>query len=289
MLKINNDEIKIVISDFDGTLRDGHNVIVQSDDVAAIRKVINDGVYFVLNTGNLPFEMKNSIENISPISNINKYIIVSNGNAIHNYLTNECKVSTYFDNKTTNQIINKIKNLELIYDITSYDLQTIYYSSSEYRNFMIGLGLSKDAHLNRVLLTDSVLQEIEKCPKITLKNVKPKDKELVVNMIENDFPNLNIYATWFSPDGVDFSIAGPNKYQGIISLLKIINNEEKQNIGLNNVVYFGDQHNDYEVFKNLKYAIAVDNAIPEIKELAYEVTLSAQDQGVAAYLKKITI
>ncbi|WP_027063547.1 HAD-IIB family hydrolase [Mesoplasma seiffertii] len=289
MLKINDDQIKVIISDFDGTLRDGTNVKIQPKDAKAIKDAIDSGVYFVINTGNLPFEMKSSVESICPISKLNKYIIASNGNAIHNYLEGEFEVQAYFDNQTTNKIIDKIKDLDLVYDITSYDLQKIYYSDSGYCQFMIDLGLSENAHLNRLPLTDKVLKSIDKCPKITLKDVKPEDKEYIVNLITNEFPDLKIYATWFSADGVDFTIEGPNKYQGIVALLKILNEHEGENIELNNVIYFGDQHNDYEVFKNLKYAIAMGNAIDEIKALAYDITLSAEEQGVGAYLTKITV
>ena len=49
-------------------------------------------------------------------------------------------------------------------------------------------------------------------------------------------------------------------------------------------VAFGDQMNDYEMFKQVKYGYAMSNAVQEIKEVAYEVIGSNDEQAV---LKKI--
>ncbi|AHI53754.1 Cof-like hydrolase [Spiroplasma sabaudiense Ar-1343] len=288
MLKINNDEIKIIISDFDGTLRADKNKAINYEDVEEIKKAMSDGARFVINTGNVPFEMIETVEMIAPISEDNKYIICCNGNAIKNYYTNQVKVETFFDNKTTKKIIDKIKLMDLDYDITSFDLDKIYYSNLEIMNQMIAMGLSKFDKLNRLPVSDEIVNEIQKCPKITLKNIKPEDKENLIKIIENDFHDIELYATWFTSDGVDLGIAGPNKFQGIISLLEIINKENGSDIKLDNIIYFGDQHNDLEVFKNLKYAIAVGNATEEIKKLAYDITDTAENSGVAKYLQKIS-
>ncbi|WP_338972166.1 HAD family hydrolase [Spiroplasma endosymbiont of Panorpa germanica] len=288
MLKINEDEIKIIISDFDGTLRADKNAAINPEDVEQIKKSIQDGVKFIINTGNVPFEMIETIQMIAPISQTNKYIICSNGNAIKNYHTNNLEVSTYFDNQTTRKIINKIKTMDLDYDVTSYDMEKIYYSNLNTMNEMIAMGLSRFDKINRLPVSDEIINSMSKCPKITLKNVKPQDKVKLVEMIEKEFSEIQIYATWFTTDGVDLGVKGPNKFTGIVSVLDIINKEENLNIKLDNVVYFGDQHNDLEVFKNLKYAVAVGNASQEIKDLAFEITDSAENAGVSKYLKKIS-
>ncbi|KAF5295817.1 hypothetical protein FQA39_LY12990 [Lamprigera yunnana] len=46
---------------------------------------------------------------------------------------------------------------------------------------------------------------------------------------------------------------------------------------LDNVLYFGDHHNDLSVFENHKYAIAMGNAIDEIKKLAFDITDHVND------------
>ncbi len=50
---------------------------------------------------------------------------------------------------------------------------------------------------------------------------------------------------------------------------------------------FGDQMNDFELLQNVRYAYAMKNAVQEIKNIAYEVVLSNEEQGVLQKLKEI--
>lgn len=50
---------------------------------------------------------------------------------------------------------------------------------------------------------------------------------------------------------------------------------------------FGDQMNDYELLKHVKYSYAMSNAVDAIKEISYEVILSNDEQGVLQKIKEI--
>ena len=50
---------------------------------------------------------------------------------------------------------------------------------------------------------------------------------------------------------------------------------------------FGDQMNDYELLSEVKYAYAMSNAVDAIKEIAYEVVLSNDEEGVIEKIKEI--
>lgn len=47
---------------------------------------------------------------------------------------------------------------------------------------------------------------------------------------------------------------------------------------------FGDQMNDYELLQSVKYGFAMENAVDPIKEIAYDICLDNESQGV---IKKI--
>ena len=51
------------------------------------------------------------------------------------------------------------------------------------------------------------------------------------------------------------------------------------------MVAFGDDTNDIDMLSMCGIGVAVDNALPEVKEVASEVTLSNDEDGVAAWLK----
>jgi hydroxymethylpyrimidine pyrophosphatase-like HAD family hydrolase len=50
------------------------------------------------------------------------------------------------------------------------------------------------------------------------------------------------------------------------------------------VLYFGDSLNDLPVFEAFPYTVAVGNARPEIKQLAWKTTASNVDDGVARFV-----
>ena len=52
------------------------------------------------------------------------------------------------------------------------------------------------------------------------------------------------------------------------------------------VMAFGDNHNDIELLSGVKYGIAVENSIPALKTIAYAVTGSNKEHGVALYAEK---
>jgi len=59
---------------------------------------------------------------------------------------------------------------------------------------------------------------------------------------------------------------------------------EGLDIAPDEIVYFGDSLNDLPVFENLPYAVAMGNARPEVKRLAWRTTTSNAEDGVACFL-----
>ena len=59
------------------------------------------------------------------------------------------------------------------------------------------------------------------------------------------------------------------------------------NIPLSKTVVFGDYLNDLDMFKVSGHAIAVENALPEVKSAAQQVIASNVEQGVITYLESL--
>jgi len=81
-----------------------------------------------------------------------------------------------------------------------------------------------------------------------------------------------------SPIGIDKSSA----LNVVLTKVSTFNN-----ITLDNVIAFGDSYNDYEMLKAVKYGIAVANGVQKIKDIAYAITKSNQEHGVATYLEEM--
>lgn len=59
------------------------------------------------------------------------------------------------------------------------------------------------------------------------------------------------------------------------------------NISLSNVMVFGDDWNDLGLFNACGFPIAMENAIPELKEVAYFVTKTNNEDGVAQVIERL--
>ncbi len=58
-------------------------------------------------------------------------------------------------------------------------------------------------------------------------------------------------------------------------------------ITMNDIMCFGDDYNDYELFKAVGHSVAMGNAVDDLKEIASEVTLTNDEDGVAHVLERI--
>ena len=78
-----------------------------------------------------------------------------------------------------------------------------------------------------------------------------------------------------------FACGNSGKYQAVMALGELLH------IGLEEMIAFGDDENDYEILKNVGRGIAVDNAIPVIKEIVDDIAESNDSDGVAKYIEKV--
>lgn len=78
---------------------------------------------------------------------------------------------------------------------------------------------------------------------------------------------------------LDITLAGVHKASGLAKLLAYYQLTHED------LMAFGDQHNDVEMLAFAKYGIAMLNGIDDLKQVAYDVTTYTNDQdGVAHYL-----
>lgn len=77
-----------------------------------------------------------------------------------------------------------------------------------------------------------------------------------------------------------FTSKKSGKYQAVAKLGEMLQ------IGMDEMLAFGDDENDYDILKNVGKGVAVANAIPMIKEIVNDVAQSNDEDGVAKYIEK---
>ena len=73
-----------------------------------------------------------------------------------------------------------------------------------------------------------------------------------------------------------------NKQSTKINGIKIL--AERYDISLSQIVAFGDDYNDMDMLRSCGIGVAVENALPEVKKAAKEITESNEQDGVAKWL-----
>lgn len=77
----------------------------------------------------------------------------------------------------------------------------------------------------------------------------------------------------------------PKPISKATGLKKILS--EGYTIGLDEVVAFGDGYNDIDLLQQVGWGVAVENAFPEVKAVANEITKHHKEDGVASTLARI--
>ena len=83
------------------------------------------------------------------------------------------------------------------------------------------------------------------------------------------------------------SINGEIIKKGMDKGLAIKKVVETLHMKMEDTIAFGDSMNDYEMLQTVKYGYAMANAMPPVKEVAYQVIDSNENDGVILKIKEI--
>lgn len=107
-------------------------------------------------------------------------------------------------------------------------------------------------------------------------------KPELIDLMEESLRKDALLAVWRPKDIYLEITPHTNKGKGLTALLNKL--PEFALINWENVMAFGDGHNDFDLIKEAKFGIAVGNGVQQIKEVAYAITKANTEHGVAEYL-----
>ena len=276
--------IKLIASDMDGTLlNDDH--MISDENLKAIRKAQEMGRHFTIVTGRDYGAVKSYLEECNLkceciLSNGAEYRDV-NGNVIESVYMNKNSVKIVFDilneaglciqlmTNNGSYITNKESDKQAIID--RFKLFNPKMTEEEVIEFV------KNFHKQRGMKNiDDVYEILESDVEILKIVTFDNDEKLIASLKEKLKENTSdlAVASTFSSD--------IEAQKGLI-LAKTI---KKMGIDKSQVIVLGDSFNDYSMFTEFENSYAMENAIPEIKEIAKYVTDSNNNDGVAKAIYK---
>lgn len=256
----------IYITDLDGTLLD-NNAELAEDSQKTINDLIEGGTLFTVASARSHRTIKSIIPNIK----FKLPIIEFNGGYITDFESGRHLVVNNIESEETASIYSVIKENEFEPLVSAFDGETdelFYFKSTsvgmdeyiddrEKNGFSLRRFNNFSEINNQKIMCFTVIDEKDRI--INLQKVLNKTfhKTIIVEAWEDMY-----YKPWYwlSVHSIESTKAN--------AIMKLC---EMENINYDRLITFGDNLNDIEMFKISYKSYAVENAVEELKNLAYEV------------------
>lgn len=258
--------LKMVVFDVDGTLYDLVHHEIPKSCVEALKELKANGYLFVIATGRAHYGLGKALNDLNA-----DYILSMNGGVV---VDHEGKVISHHDFtkedvKRLNQFCAK-EEAGLIWKF----LDAMYiYQHPEKVDWLEG-------QMNSDIGRDPFID----CPQMNrhLREDAPQSASVhaPIEVVQREFKeNDSLSFLRYSQDGFDVVPRGINKSVGLKDLMDYLNLKPEE------VACVGDNYNDLEMMETAGTAIAMGNAIPEVKAKADFITTTSDQDGIANALK----
>lgn len=268
--------VKLICTDVDGTLLNKQRQV--DDFTIKVFAQLNKSIQIILASSRMPkalwhIQKTLSIEQM-PLICYNGALVLSSGEVF-----DAAKViaSTTIPAKTVFELIGLARlhnvHISIFYNNTWLASALDFYAQREINNTQV----EPDG-----LLGDLSTEELNTFIAKGAHKIMLMGNPDLINLVEQSLNADPEVAVWRSKD-IYLEITPPtNKSEGLNILLNSF--PEYADINLEQAMAFGDGYNDLELLSNVKFGIAVANSVPAIKDIAYAVTKSNIENGVAYYV-----
>ncbi|CAN7746906.1 HAD family hydrolase [Paenibacillus sp. LjRoot56] len=255
----------VLVSDLDGTLLNKDQQISQQN-IAAIRIFRELGGIFTLATGRMEAAVAPFIKEL----NLDVPVILYNGARIYNPITKEVLYDKHLPlmQELWQQIINSLTD-----DVGLF----VYRDGRVYtpnRNDIVKKHEEKDKVMCSLLTENSVMDKITKLLLISSDLSMLKAIEQLVQ--DHGMPNEIVYSEWNYLEILPPDVSKGNALQ---SLLRILSIENAYTMAV------GDNLNDISLIQSADRGYAVENAHPDLKKVADDITIHHEQHAIAAIIK----
>lgn len=260
---------KAVFLDLDDTLLDS-NKNISEENKEAIKYVQDKGGLVCIASGR-SIEATKKYKNMAGAS---RYIIYSNGAGIFDCDANE----KLFSADIEKEICFKLYNYSLENDI-GIRMDTPYGRFISEEKYALKLDIVfKPEEGENIIIDNDVLQ-------ISFLSEEEDKRSKAIDFVKENIPKTikieNIFKTgyqeeFFAINLVNTNVSKGNAINGLCKFLKI---------DIKDVIAIGDGLNDISMIKTAGLGVAMENAEPELKAVADEITTTNLENGVAKILR----
>ena len=280
--------ISVIIMDVDGTLTNGRKIVTRKTKEALI-KAQRSGIKLVLASGRLTSGLIDLAKELEMADN-NGLLVSFNGSKVTDCQTNEVLFNEPMSIEDGQAVLEHMKNFNVKPMI---DQEDYMYVNNVFDNEII----YKGSPFN-IIKYESRGGKFKLCEKDDLaafanfplnKILTAGDPEyLHANYKEMMEPFKDKLSCMFTADFFfEFTAKGIDKAKAIDTVLIPMGYKKEE------MIAFGDGHNDASIVKYAGIGVAMGNAVDDLKAIADEITLSNEEDGIAytlsKYIKNITV
>ena len=271
-------EIKLIALDLDGTLLLPDKTLSEENKRILAKAAQAGGIYITLATGRPYSGIKKILEWLPCI----RYVVLSNGAVVQDTQTGKIIAKHFVDTKDALAFYDYADSQELTVDFFAQGNRIV---SPKWKTCIEQMDISEGT--KQLLLSNCTVVENQRIylkslsgvEKISVRFQNEASKNQYYGKMEALFPQLKICSSLET--NVEATCSNVTKASGIQDLVSYLG------IGMDSVMAFGDNGNDYEMIETAGLGIAMGNADEDIKKIANRITKSNTEDGVAYMVKEV--
>lgn len=261
--------------DLDGTLLNSQGKILDSSK-QAIHQARVKGIKVVLVTGRHHTAVKPYYYELD----LDTPILCCNGTYIYQPQTNEVLVGNPLSSVQAEKVINLAEQHDI--DLLMYSRDAMNYMRlnphmEKFNKWVQSCPVEVRPNVQQINDFRSLLTPNETIWKFVISH---PNRQVMENVVAELSP-AEFSSEWSWIDRVDVANNGNSKGGRLMDLLKLWNIDPQQ------VISFGDNHNDTSMITAVGMGVAMGNAEEDVKQQAKRVTLSNNEDGIAQVLNEI--
>ena len=262
----------IIALDLDGTLLNSDKQL-SPGNLAALKAADSAGYEIVPTTG----RFYNAIPQVVRDLPFVRYAITINGAAVEDLREKEVIYRAEIPHMQAVEIMSVLDKWPVIYDCFQDNAAWV---TGEFKNRVDEM--IESHHYRKMFrelrhsvpeLKEFVRAQGKSVQKMQFFTCHPEVRMRLMTEIPQLFPN--IYTSSSLPDNLEINQTRANKGEALLALAAHLG------VLAENTIAFGDGTNDLTMIKMAGLGIAMENAVPELKEVADQVTASCDEDGVA--------
>ncbi len=267
-------EIKLIATDLDDTLLVADHLTVSEKTVEALKRAHDKGIKVAIATGRTVAV----IDYVTDQVPFTDYVIYSNGAGVYDRNEGKMIYNCCLETETAVEIVKFASKYPVFFDVYKEGGQ--HSQKGAEKNYTY-TGLPQkflEAYMATMVQHEDIVSFVKggQIEKVNLFSAGKYEKEFKEFLAK--FKGLSI--TYPFADSMEITNEKANKGEALKNLAKILG------IGAENVMAFGDSDNDVTMMRYADYSVAMGNAAEGCKRAAKYVTLSNNEDGIAAAIDK---